>query len=67
MVGYHWAWGPARRRTTQVPVLIYRNRRAGVTWACGLAELYSAGFQGDDGEPCVAIAPDLIADFGDGG
>ncbi len=37
------------------PLLSYLNRRAGVTWACGLAL------------PCVAIAPDLIADFGDGG
>ena len=36
-----------------------------MTWACGLAKLYSAGFQGDDGEPWMAIASDLIADFGD--
>ena len=74
LLGEPWPWGFRRSWGTQpdlflvsaivgqfrvqaddpaFPVLSYQNRRTGVTWAGGFAL------------PCVAIAPELIADFGD--
>ena len=54
------------RRSLEVAALAGLSAPRLLAWTCGLAALYSAWFQGHEGgEPWVALASDLIADFGD--
>ena len=54
------------RRSLEVADMAGLSAPRLLAWTCCLAALYSAWFQGHEGvEPWVAIASDLIADFGD--